>query len=94
VPSTFQSKALARPVNGVARRLSVEVSRSKTSKPLTPLSDIDKDISIHHPYSGHHVERGRKIKTIQVGDVLSVTKDGEGSVWKDEKTRWKTADDC
>ncbi|KAH7382911.1 hypothetical protein BKA64DRAFT_749024 [Cadophora sp. MPI-SDFR-AT-0126] len=31
---------------------------------------------------------------IKVGDVLSVTKDGSQSVWKDEISRWKEADDC
>lgn len=36
----------------------------------------------------------KKIKNIKVGDVLSVTKDGQGSVWKDEVSQWKTADNC
>jgi DNA (cytosine-5)-methyltransferase 1 len=36
----------------------------------------------------------KKIKKIKIGDVLSVTKDGPGSVWKDEVSRWKAADDC
>ncbi|KAI9641322.1 hypothetical protein NHQ30_010124 [Ciborinia camelliae] len=34
------------------------------------------------------------IDAIKVGDVLSVTKDGPNSVWKDEKSRWKTEDHC
>ncbi len=36
----------------------------------------------------------KKIKNIKIGDVLSVTIDGLGSVWKDEVSRWKTADNC
>ena len=39
-------------------------------------------------------ERQQKIKAIRVGDVISVIKDGEGSVWKDEITRWKRKDSC
>lgn len=32
------------------------------------------------------------IDDIKVGDVVSVTKDGENSVWKDETSRWKVED--
>jgi hypothetical protein len=32
-------------------------------------------------------------KNIQVCDVLSVAKDGQGAVWKDEISQWKEADD-
>jgi DNA (cytosine-5)-methyltransferase 1 len=39
-------------------------------------------------------KRQSMIQAIQVGDVLAVTTDGEGSLWKDELSRWKTADDC
>ena len=39
-------------------------------------------------------ERRTKIKAIKPGDVLSVTKDGHGSIWKDEISLWKAADDC
>lgn len=35
-----------------------------------------------------------KVEAIKVGDVLSVTKDGDDSVWKDEVSRWKEADEC
>ncbi|PVH87906.1 S-adenosyl-L-methionine-dependent methyltransferase, partial [Cadophora sp. DSE1049] len=40
------------------------------------------------------VERSTLIQDVKVGDVLSVTKDGSQSVWKDEISRWKVADDC
>ncbi|KAH6721183.1 hypothetical protein BKA61DRAFT_699632 [Leptodontidium sp. MPI-SDFR-AT-0119] len=40
------------------------------------------------------VGRSTLIKDIKVGDVLSVTKDGCQSVWKDEISKWKVADDC
>ncbi|CZR57572.1 related to cytosine C5-DNA-methyltransferase [Phialocephala subalpina] len=39
-------------------------------------------------------KRERMIKSIKAGFVLSVTKDGEESVWKDEGGQWKQADDC
>lgn len=40
------------------------------------------------------LERRRKVRGIKAGDVLSVTKDGEGSLWRDETSLWKAADDC
>ena len=40
------------------------------------------------------MERGRKTELMKIGDVLSVTKDEEGFVWKDEISRCKAADDC
>lgn len=39
-------------------------------------------------------ERKKQIAAIKRGDVLSVTKDSEGSLWQDEVSRWKVADDC
>ncbi|KAE8448292.1 hypothetical protein EG329_009723 [Mollisiaceae sp. DMI_Dod_QoI] len=39
-------------------------------------------------------DRQKMIKSIKIGDVLSVTKDGKDSIWKDEASRWKKADDC
>lgn len=39
-------------------------------------------------------ERKQMIQNIKVGDVLSVTKDGKGSVWKDEISKWKAIDAC
>ncbi|KAM3072050.1 hypothetical protein ACMFMG_008511 [Clarireedia jacksonii] len=33
-------------------------------------------------------------KEIKPGDVVSVTKDGPDSLWKDEGSRWKKDDDC
>jgi DNA (cytosine-5)-methyltransferase 1 len=36
----------------------------------------------------------KMIKSIKIGDVLSVTKDGQGSVWKDEASQWKAASNC
>jgi DNA (cytosine-5)-methyltransferase 1 len=40
------------------------------------------------------MDRHRMIKAIKVGDVLSVTMDGKNSIWKNEVSRWKAADDC
>ncbi|KAE9369421.1 hypothetical protein N431DRAFT_469332 [Stipitochalara longipes BDJ] len=36
----------------------------------------------------------KKVKNIKIGDILSVTKDGQGSLWKDEASRWNLANDC
>ncbi|KAH8819675.1 S-adenosyl-L-methionine-dependent methyltransferase [Xylogone sp. PMI_703] len=36
----------------------------------------------------------KQLSQIKVGDVLAVTKDGEGSIWKDEPSRWKDPDEC
>ncbi|KAB8293434.1 hypothetical protein EYC80_007749 [Monilinia laxa] len=44
-----------------------------------------------------HIERSKRekmISAIKLGDVISVTKDGPNSVWKDETSRWKTEDHC
>ncbi|KAF7945550.1 hypothetical protein EAE96_010317 [Botrytis aclada] len=40
------------------------------------------------------VKRQQMLDIIKIGDVLSVTKDGAGSLWKDESSKWKTEDDC
>ncbi|TGO20845.1 hypothetical protein BPAE_0261g00010 [Botrytis paeoniae] len=40
------------------------------------------------------VKRQQMLDAIKIGDVLSVTKDGPSSVWKDEASKWKTEDDC
>ncbi|TVY24674.1 DNA (cytosine-5)-methyltransferase [Lachnellula hyalina] len=40
------------------------------------------------------LEHENKVKNINVGDVLSVTKDGADSVWKDEISKWKALDNC
>ncbi|CAD6451321.1 c24bbdf2-bc2a-4a85-a645-34d668a75486 [Sclerotinia trifoliorum] len=39
-------------------------------------------------------KRQKMLDAIKVGDVLSVTKDGSDSVWKDETSRWKVEDHC
>ncbi|KAF7854654.1 hypothetical protein EAF04_010223 [Stromatinia cepivora] len=39
-------------------------------------------------------KRQKMLDAIKVGDVLSVTKDGPNSVWKDETSRWKAEDHC
>lgn len=39
-------------------------------------------------------ERQPKIQAVRVGDVLSVVKDGAGSIWRDETSRYKTVEDC
>ncbi|KAF4628025.1 hypothetical protein G7Y89_g10124 [Cudoniella acicularis] len=40
------------------------------------------------------VEIPAKRTEVRIGDVLAVTKDGEGSVWKDEISKYKAADTC
>jgi len=46
------------------------------------------------PTTEEKLEHQQKVKEVKVGDVLSVTKDGEGSVWKDEMSKWKAVDEC
>ena len=62
------------------------------------------EISIHSPSAAHSILTSQSVslsavrptldQDIKIGDVLSVTKDGTQSVWKDETSRWKVADDC
>ncbi|KAF7890686.1 hypothetical protein EAF00_009001 [Botryotinia globosa] len=40
------------------------------------------------------LKRQQMLDAIKTGDVLSVTKDGPSSVWKDESSKWKIEDDC
>ena len=84
-----QVRALQLSVNDTPRRPRVEIpANTWTCKPrkfLSPHIYVTPDPVIRHQ---------NRIKAIQVGDVLSVTKDGHGSVWKDEVSRWKAADDC
>ena len=70
------------------------LSTSKASQPLERPSFTNESSSVQSSNEDQHAERERKIKAVQVGDVISVTKDGKDSVWKDEATRWKDADDC
>ncbi|RDW73760.1 hypothetical protein BP5796_07202 [Coleophoma crateriformis] len=41
-----------------------------------------------------HLARSKMIQSIKPGSVISVAIDGNGSVWKDEVSRWKAADEC
>lgn len=43
---------------------------------------------------GRGVKRQQMLDAIKIGDVLSVTKDGPSSLWKDESSKWKTEGDC
>lgn len=88
-----QGKALDLPVDRAASHPAVGIPLSKASMPVKGLSD-DKSVSMDDKKADFLAELKQKIKAIRVGDVLSVTKDGEGSVWKDEVSRWKAADDC
>ncbi|KAG0644907.1 DNA (cytosine-5)-methyltransferase 1 [Hyphodiscus hymeniophilus] len=63
----------------------VEIMRS-----ASPAQVIAKDLAAERS----EYERRRRIETIQVGDVISVMKDTEGSKWKDEFSRWKVSDHC
>ena len=94
-PNNLHTKARFLPVDAAAHRFTVEVPpNTKASESLTGPPDVSKGSPAESTDAGHQAEGGPKIGAIQVGDVLSVTKDAENSVWKDEATRWKAADDC
>ncbi|KAG4433357.1 hypothetical protein IFR05_011163 [Cadophora sp. M221] len=57
-------------------------------------SQSEEGAAVRTSHINSSVKRNISIKDIRVGDVLSVTKDGSQSVWKDEISRWKAADDC
>ncbi|TAQ85105.1 hypothetical protein B7494_g6570 [Chlorociboria aeruginascens] len=79
-------KSAARSVVEIPLRVAkpgVESSLSK-QKPMTE-EESAKFLAAHK----------QKMKNIEVGDVLAVTKDTkDSSVWKDEVSRWKEADKC
>ena len=72
----------------------VRIPHERMSEPLTRLSDISKSHSVESQDTNPWYKRDPNCRAIRVGDVLSVTKDGENSVWKDEATQWKAADVC
>ncbi|KUJ14788.1 S-adenosyl-L-methionine-dependent methyltransferase, partial [Mollisia scopiformis] len=79
-------------VNDYVRPSHIEVRVEIPSSIPEPAPRI---IQTRSPSSPNAVSpRQRMILNIKSGDVLSVVKDGKGSVWKDEVSRWKTADDC
>lgn len=62
---------------------------SPTSRPHpSPASRIA--VEIPDASTRLHIIR-KKIRDVKIGDVLSVVKDGKGSVWKDESSRWNAA---
>jgi DNA (cytosine-5)-methyltransferase 1 len=73
------------------RALDLSTNSLPTTKPdQLPASQI----SIEIPDATAQFQKLRKeIQNIRVGSVLSVIKDGQGSVWKDEASRWKAATD-
>jgi DNA (cytosine-5)-methyltransferase 1 len=79
IRQTLQGKALDLTINSPYARVETPTARHKIAAEM-PVEQLR--------------TMPNKIKNIKVGDVLSVTKDGQGSVWKDEISRWKAADDC
>lgn len=72
----------------------VRIPHERMSEPLTRPSDISKSHSVESQDTNPWYKRDPNCRAIRVGDVLSVTKDSENSVWKDEATQWKAADVC
>ena len=80
------ANALGRPVVEIptpGRLKTARVPFALSQNPATNSASADAD-----------AKRRRKIRTIRIGDVISVIKDGEGSLWKDETARWKSDDRC
>ncbi|RDL31841.1 uncharacterized protein BP5553_09243 [Venustampulla echinocandica] len=67
----------------------VGVSKSEHASKVARLN-----LTEGHQIQEHGAEIPLKMRAVRVGDVLSVTKDGTGSVWKDEPSRYKTVDQC
>jgi DNA (cytosine-5)-methyltransferase 1 len=88
--------------NSLSLNVAATQSRSVIEIPSQSPSTIGNVSSMSPPRSASKIpipkdsemERRRKIGAIKIGDVISVTKDGEGSVWKDEVSRWKVSDHC
>lgn len=72
-----------------------EFHAASRSFPLSGAKTINRDPGLEAQRKEDATARRRKkIAAIKRGDVLSVTKDSEGSLWKDEASRWKAADEC
>lgn len=88
-----QTKALDLTSSSAARRPVVELPSLRRVGVLPP--KLTKALASEtHTAAERLIQRQRRIKAIKVGDVISVTKDGEDSKWKDEISQWKVADDC
>ncbi|TVY18383.1 DNA (cytosine-5)-methyltransferase 1 [Lachnellula arida] len=68
--------------NSSSSRLFVETPSARTTGVEEKTTEMEK------------LEHEHKVKNVKVGDVLSVTKDGVESVWKDEVSKWKALDNC
>jgi DNA (cytosine-5)-methyltransferase 1 len=68
--------------------------RRTASESLKSSPGVSIGSSVESLEPGPHAEWKQMIRSIQVGHVLSVTKDGENSLWKDEASPWKAADHC
>ncbi|TVY92077.1 DNA (cytosine-5)-methyltransferase [Lachnellula willkommii] len=68
--------------NSSSNRLFVETPSARTTGIEEKTTEMEK------------LEHENKVKNVKVGDVLSVTKDGVDSVWKDEVSKWKALDNC
>jgi DNA (cytosine-5)-methyltransferase 1 len=68
-----------------------DAAQHAATVPRHPVVEIPR---LRHLADVSEVERQRKITAIKAGDVLSVIKDGESSVWRDVVSRWTAADNC
>ena len=74
------------------KALDLTTSFIPASKPQrSPVRQLAVEISNH---TAQLKALQTKIKNIKIGDVLSVTKDGQGSLWKDEASRWNLVTNC
>ena len=89
----FNASAPQRSVQAEALHFTSDTSTSKLVWNSLPKPPKDHKLGLRNsPDLG---SKRRRIDSIKAGDVLSVTKDGDGSVWKDEISRWrKSVDDC
>ena len=89
-----QARSLDLTVDQALTRPVVEISTSKSSTPSSGLLYFNKNVSIARRDADVLAQHSKIIQAVKAGDVLSVTKDGEGSVWKDETSRWKAEQTC
>ena len=79
--------------NVAARQTAVEMLAVNATRPGDDLSRTVEAAS-ESSAAARERERRQKVSAIKVGDVLAVPKDGHGSIWKDEASRWKAVEKC
>lgn len=95
VPDVARLEPLTRKIELVKTTNDAQHPAAEVPVPISTPQDILRDTVIFQRNSTQSAAARKKmLKSIRFGDVLAVTKDGQGSVWKDEGNRWKAADDC